>query len=278
MTRIHVPDSEVTGRSRTFRHAKKAAVICLLTTAVLFFRPSAAQADEARILDSQEVDLGDRKIIYNLVETPALRPAESAPPVSPIEAVPMTAQEADELRRWEAKRKYAAFFWVTVYDGKFSEVRWWDAGRECVIWSNVDFLDLPPFAEIETDAAFYSLMLIGWETTTSEVRRLNASAHTAAEVMPLPPASLQGPRKTKPRWIAAGPMSEDAKRAMDDLHEYFRLHRTRLTEEAALREEQAAAFEEWKTLHPATPQDTVVNFFPIRSATLKNKPAEATKE
>lgn len=218
-----------------------------------------------KILDSQEVEVGDHSIFYNRIEAPNLKPeAVKTAPVA-VEPVPMTAEEEAAQKAWEEKFQYSPFLGVTVYDGQFSEVRWWEEGRENVIWSNINFLHFAPFGDLETDTAYYWIMLSGWETTTAEVKTMNASAQSREELMPLPPASLPLLGKSGPQWIAAGPLSENAKQAMKDFHEYYRVHGAEMAVEYQRREEEAKAHEEWVKENPPIPQDTIVNFFPIRS-------------
>lgn len=222
-----------------------------------------------KILDSQEVDLGNHKIIYNRVETPLLKPEPIKLALAPVESLPMTPQEEEELRKWQAKFQYSPFLGVTVYDGQFSEVRWYENGQENVVWSNINFMHFAPMGDLETDTAYYWIMLWGWETTTAEVKALNATAQSREELTPLPPETLPPLGKVGPRWMAAGPLSENAKRAMNDFHEYYRLHGREMAAAYRQREEEAKAHEEWVKAHPPIPQDTVVNFFPIRSSAFK---------
>lgn len=223
-----------------------------------------------KILDSQEVDFGDHKITYNRVETPLLKPEPIKLDLAPVEAVPMTAQEQVELRKWEAKFQYSVFLGVTVYDGQFSEVRWYEDGRENVVWSNINFMHFAPIGDLETDTAYYMVMVWGWETTSAEVKALNATAQSREELTPLPPDTLPPLGKAGPRWMAAGPLSENAKRAMNDFHEYYRLHGLEMAAAYKQREEEAKANEESLKAHPPIPQDTIVNFFPIRSTSIKS--------
>jgi len=232
-------------------------------------KPAGEALEAFKILDSQEVDMGDHKITYNRVETPKLKPEPIKVAPVPVEPVLMTAEEEAELRKWEAKFQYSPFLGVTVFDGQFSEVRWWDEGQENVIWSNINFLHFAPFGDLETDTAYYWIMLWGWETTTAEVKAMNAAAQSSEELTPLPPATLPPLGKAGPRWMAAGPLSENAKRAMNDFHEYYRLHGPEMAADYTRREEEAKAHEEWLKAHPPIPPDTVVNFFPIRSTAFK---------
>jgi hypothetical protein len=224
---------------KTFRCLLLAICATVLVPIVGFSQETPIAVKTARILDTQEVDFGDRKITYNRVETPRLKPEPEVVAPVPVEPVPMTAQEEEELRKWEAKFQYSPFLGVTVYDGAFSEIRWWDDGQENVVWSNVNFLHFAPFADLETDAAYYSVMLSGWETTTAEAKELNAAVTSRAEMMPLPPATLPPLSQAGPKWQAASPLSEGAKRAMNDFHEYYSKHGAQMAVDYVKREEEA---------------------------------------
>lgn len=220
----------------------------------------------ARILDSQEVDLGNHKITYNRIETPELKAEPPKAAAAPVESVPMTPQEEEELRKWEAKSQDFLFLGVTVYDGQFSEVRWWEEGHENVVWSNVNFLHFTLLSDLETEKAYYWLMLWGWDTTTADVKAMNAEVQTREELTPLPPKALPPLAKAGPKWQAASPLSEGAKRAMHDFHEYYRKHGAQMVVDYARREAEAKASEAWAKAHPPIPPDTVINYFPIQSA------------
>lgn len=225
----------------------------------------AVDAPSLKILDSQEVDLGDHKITYNRVEVPKLKP-EAVKTISvPVDPVPMTAEEEAAMKAWESKFQEALFFGVVVYDGNYSEIRWWEDGQENVVWSNVNFLHFAPMPDLETDKAYYSLMLWGWETTSEEVRAMNAEAKSPLEMTALPPSELPPLGEAGPKWMAQGKLSEAAVRAMEDFHEYYHLHGVAMAEDYKRREAEAKAHEEWVKAHPPIPQDTTVNFFPIRS-------------
>ena len=255
---------------------------CKWTSAIALFLPGVGANLQAgalpaqdgtanlRILDTQEVDLGDHSITYNRVETPILKPEAVKPALVPVEPVPMTAQEEEELRVWESKFQDSLFLSVTVYDGRFSEVRWWEDGRQNVVWSNVNFLHFAPLPDLETDKAYYSIMLWGLETTSEEVRASNAEAKSPLEMTALPPSELPPLSQAGPKWMAEGQLSEATVRAMEDFHEYYHLHGAEMAADYTRREEEAKAHDEWAKLHPPIPQDTVINFFPIRSTTFKS--------
>lgn len=216
-----------------------------------------------KILDSQEVDLGDHKIIYNRVETPKLKPKLKKAEAKPVEAVPLTAEDAAAMKVWEATFQYSLSLSVTVYDGKTSELRWTEDGHENVVWSNVNFLHFSQFTDLATKSANYWLMLCGSEITSEEVRALNAGAKSRGELIPLPPRGLPLLGWSGPQWIAAGKLTKGAIRAMKDFHEYYRVHGSEMAAEYGRRDAEEEAREAFERSNPLRPADSVVNFFPI---------------
>lgn len=237
-----------------------------------------AESVTTRIIDSQEVDLGDRSIIYNRVETPKLKTEEIKATSVKAEAVPMTAADEAAQKAWEAKSHYSLSLSVTVYDGNFSELRWWEDGQENIVWSNVNFLQFVALGDLETEGAYYWLMVWGWETTSEEMEAFNAEAKLPGEVVPLPPSELPVLGKAGPKWMAEGKLSDAASRAMEDFHEYCHLHGASMSERYKRQLAEAKASEEWVKANPPVPQDTIINFFPIRSVHApKMLPVEETR-
>lgn len=262
----------------------KSPLRCVLAGAAyaVLLSPGFSQVPEAvktaKVLDSQEVDLGDHKITYNRIEAPKLKPEPAKVAAAPVEPVAMTKEEEAALKAWAAKLQYSFYPSVTVYDGNFSEIRWWDEGHENVVWSNVNFLHFCALADLETETAYYSFMLWGWETTSEEMRLMNAEAKSPEEIVPLPPSGLPALGKEGPQWVAAGKLSEGAVQAMEDFHEYYQANGAKMAAEYQRREEEAKAREEWLKANPPIPPDTVVSFFPIRSVHApKTLPVEKNK-
>ena len=80
---------------------------------------------QLRVLDSQEVILGSRSIIYNRVETPPLlpQPAPAEKATAPTIEHVSTAEKLAEMWRWEAMNHVSLFLSCTVYDDRLTEVR-----------------------------------------------------------------------------------------------------------------------------------------------------------
>jgi len=95
----------------------------------------------ARVIDSQVVDLGDRTITYNRIEAPVLKPLVKLAPLpagDAVEYVP-TAAELAEMRRWESLRYEAFSGSATVFKGLGTEFRIWTEGGEVVVLSSIGF-------------------------------------------------------------------------------------------------------------------------------------------
>ncbi len=219
--------------------------------------------------------MGDHKIIYNRVEPPELKPEE--PKVEPLPPSAVDPSASAEIEEWETKREEWLGIDVTVYDGKFSEVRWYAEGHVITIWSNVNFMHFSSMADFETPDAIYGMMVTGWDVTTKEAEAQNAQATTPAEIMPFPPRSLRTLAKVGPQWQPVGVISREATEVMNDLHAYYRKHGTKMAREYEQRIAEAEAREAWEKKHPTKPQDTIINFFPIRSTFFKTATTKAGK-
>lgn len=250
----------------------------LLLPGILVFAQEAAPLSEvvskARVLDSQEVDLGPRSIIYNRLETPALKPqpTPATAPTAQRQAAP-TAEELAAIREWEAKTDVFLFLSCTVFDRKVTEVRWWREDGEYVVWSGIDFNYLRGILDFETDTTRYSIFLgIGDESMDSlrewnaEVDRRGLSADLKRSLPVLPVLATSPPQYR----IVSNPktgIAPEAKAAFDAIHQYFHANRERLVREFEASEEARIAHEEWLKANPPQPKDTTVNFFPIKSRT-----------
>ena len=210
----------------------------------------AADPGSARVLDSVEVDLGARSLIYNRVETPTLKPQPAPAPALP-EPVPTEAELAAQ-RAWDAKEDVFLFLCCTVYDSTLTEIRWYREDGEYVFWSRINFNHFRGVSGFETQHARYTLIM-GLGDEDSEA--LKAIPHPKLafaqyQVVKFPPTGFDPQVAT----------------ALDALHGYYGANKIQLArqfEEAeALRLEQEA----WLRAHPPVPKDTVINYFPIRSS------------
>lgn len=213
--------------------------------------------DNARVLESVEVDFGDHSVFYNRVAAPKLKPETQRPVPPPY--VP-TAAEIEEANRIDSLRYVNLWLSCTVFDGVFTEVRFWQDGQEVVVQSSIDFNLLAHGFDLETEDSYYSLYLGLGDVPRDEFEGTWPVALLAE-------AAKAG--RSKWQLVSNAPLSADSVRTLEDLHRYFDTHREKLVAQRAEREAAQRAHEEWLKANPPVPEDIVVNYFPIRSAETK---------
>ena len=225
-----------------------------------------------QVLDSQEVDLGPRSIIYNRVATPVLKPTPVLTPVVVVpEAVP-TAAELEEMQRLESKRYAYAFLSCTVYDNQCTEVEWYEDGQWVSFLTTINFHYLSQLSDFETPDSFYSIFMGLGDCSREEFEGLSeallAGNAFGFHSRPWPFGLLWRQAQTgKSAWqiTTARPVSSEVTQAIDDLHRYFDANRDRLIREYNESEAARLAREQWLKENPPLPKDSVVEFFPIHS-------------
>lgn len=233
-----------------------------------------------RVLDSQEVDLGSRSIIYNRVETPVLKPQPAPieePPTPVAEHVP-TAEELAEMRRWEEMNYVSLFLSCTVYDNQLTEVRFRDGETDVVFWSNVNFNYLSQLFDLQIKDTYYSIFVAVGDSTREDFDQQNAELHrmNRPDMVSTWPTDLLETNAAAPSstWRITSPqsVSAEAQNAIEDLHNHFDANRDALITQHAEREAARIAHEQWLKDNPPQPKDTVIQFFPIQS---DHSPTEA---
>lgn len=212
----------------------------------------------SQVLDSVEVDFGPRSIIYNRVETPALKPQPTPIPQAPpaVEGEP-TAEELAELAAWNAKADFMLFLSCTVYDRAVTEIHWQHEGGEYVIWSGVDFNHLRGASGFETERARFTLFLgIGDESSESANMTIPEVPAGEYRIVSFPQSGI----------------APDVLLAMDELHAFYRQNREQLRQAYELSEAKRLEQEAWDRANPPVPKDTVIHYFPIRSAYNEGEP------
>jgi hypothetical protein len=255
----------------------------LVFTATSGFTEPAKQEPEPpsfKVLDSQEVDLGSRSIIYNRVETPLLKPqpATAERAAAPATEHVPTPAELEESRRWEALKYVGLYLSCTVYDGRWTEVRFRHEDTDIIFWSTINFNYLSQLFDLLTEHTYYSLMVMVNDSTLKELDQQNAELRLSgqAALKTTPPASLLklNARMQKSAWriTSKAPVPPEAQLAIEDLHAHFDANRQALMDAYAARQSAQIAHEKWLKDNPPQPQDTVIQFFPIQS---DHSPTEA---
>lgn len=237
---------------------------------------------QLRVLESQEVDFGNRSIFYNRVETPVLKPRPE-PRQAPVESPRApTAEEMAWMREWESKRDLTFFLSSTVYDREVTYVRWWRDDGEYVLWSSIDFNYLRGLMDFETQTTRYSVMLGIGEESREQVEKWNAEAAQDPELqayarrenfdfsLPVPPRKIPGATPFRSAYqfvsVPATGIDPEVRSALDALHRQFDANRKQLVADYEASEAERIAHEQWLKDNPPVPKDTTINFFPIRSS------------
>lgn len=207
------------------------------------------------VIESQEVDLGDRSIIYNRIVPPPLAPQraeESATPTAP-EPTPV-ASDID-----------ITFYNITatVFDGRNSEIRWRDGDHEHIAWLNFNILHFDAFPEIETPALTYGFLLMATEVTLADIMQANAEVDDPSNAQSLPPSALPLLETAGPVAMPVTPPAYSTTRFLQALTNFYGAHGTKLHADYARRVADREALRAATEASPAPPADTVVNFFPI---------------
>jgi hypothetical protein len=239
---------------------------------LVFIGVSRCPAEPLRVLDSQEVDLGPRSIIYNRVVTPVLKSTPVPTPAIVTPEAPPTAAELEEMQRLESKRYAYAFLSCTVYDHEFTEVEWYEDGQWVSFLTTIDFHYLSQLSDFETADSLYSFFM-GLGDCSREDFEGTREAFIGENKFgfhprPWPFGLLQRQQQTgKSAWqiTAKSPASKEVMQAIDDLHRYFDANRDNLIRECKEIEAARLAQEQWLKEHPPLPKDSVVEFFPIHS-------------
>lgn len=241
---------------------------------------------QLRVLDSQEVYLGARSIIYNRVETPVLtpQPAPAQKSTGPVAEYAPTAAESEETRRWEAMNHVSLALSCTVYDEAATLVRWLRPDGEYVFWSSIDFNHLRGLVSFESGNVYYTIWMGIGNETTDDVVRWNAEVEKDEELRsqypdlryPVPPAHIAKPTGAYSTYeFVDSPQTgidPQVKASIDALHVYHAANKDKLAREFAESEVARVAHEQWLKDNPPQPKDTVIQFFPIQS---DHSPTEA---
>lgn len=210
-------------------------------------------ANTFQVIEQQVIQKQGRAITFNRVVPPLLPTA----PVSNTEVAEVPVAQ-------ELKDHQMISISATVYDRKITELRWFKDGKSFHAWSNIDFNYIAGMGSFETEDTIYSLVLgIGNETDQSsgELKSL-----PALESFPPGPASYILIREDSKTAYTTQDLA-----SMNVLHHYFEVNRDKLKAAYAVREQQRIEQEQWQKEHPPVPQDTIINFWPIKSSVYLGK-------
>jgi len=226
----------------------------------------------SNILDSLEVDLGDRSIFYNRIEPPVLKPRvkqEAAPAETSVVHMP-TDEELAEEKRMATLRHEWLDVQAAVYLGRGSEVRMWTAQGEVVALSSIDFRHFEFLFHFESEGVFFNVFCMEYSWTMEELAEWRSEDPMAT--WPVHYESFPGEQGGMSRFEVlsspSGEAGEMAIEALEAIHAYHDANRKVLVAAFAEREKARLVYEKEEAerkANPPIPQDTVINYFPIRS-------------
>ena len=222
-----------------------------------------------RVLESVEVKFPDHSVFYQRV-APPVAPAARAPVALPVvKSLSLAESAAAEARA--QKKSVVLMLSATVYDRQVTELRWSANGRAYRAWSNADFNLLAGQGEVETEDAVYSLLMaLGNETREAAAEgERQATAHGLAdswETKTVPDLSKFPVGRST--YLPSGDVPDaDSLAALEALHRYYDAQHLRLVADYEKRQAANTAREQWLKDHPPKPENTVINFWPIKSRT-----------
>jgi hypothetical protein len=201
--------------------------------------------EDSVVLNTLEVDLGDRTITYHRIETPDLKP--QVEPSAVPEAVPtaISPQEKAEMDRVAALRQVNLQISATYFENLGSEVTIWTPSGQVRALSSINFLHFGALSEFEADGALYQ--------TAFFVDRTDAPREPG---QPAFPTAASGESRCLLLEAVPGADGAAAVAALEALHEWYDANQARLSADFA--EAEAAAAQ-----NPPANKDTVIYYFPI---------------
>lgn len=222
-----------------------------------------------QVLDRQQITTGTHVVTYNRLAPPVFAPA-APPPTPPAKPNAQAATRASRTRKATRSSRTSdagdgqkplrvLFLSATVYDRRFTALRWLDGGSpELRVYADLDFNYFAGVSQIETADAVYLLCFgLGNDTVDSLVQ--------AGQT---PPDLAAFPAGYSAYQIVAGDAAAHAGdlTALDALCAYYDANQAPLI--ASYHQQQAdnAARQQWLRDHPPVLPDTVINYWPVKGS------------
>ena len=230
--------------------------------------PQVAPEIQFQIIEQKRIQTGGRAIIFNRVAPPILPTAPTTAAIAPVE----TQIQLDQ------KPYVFTLLSATVYDRQVTELQWFGDGKTYHVFSNIDFNYIAGIGQFETTDAIYSLIL-GFGNETREVLAA-ANIEAAARGMPqkLLPDLGQFPEGYSSYFVAADSATDAVGfAALDAIHAYYDENREQLQRAYEAREAARIEQERLRAAQPAKPKDTVIYFWPKKSAIYRGEDGSKEK-
>ena len=210
------------------------------------------------VVASKTVPEGNHTVTYNRVLPPSL-PVSTPVPANPT---PMSAQALQQLQALSPPQpaiSETVMIFATVFNHQLTQLSWSSGGVNYQAYSNIDFHIFPGMVAVTTTDANYMLILA---VADADAKKFPAATNSGGA--PQTPSIPSLPALT-PAQSAFVPVSANGAAPPDvalapiyALHDYFDANRAEI-----LAAHSSAVHEAWlnKNQPPATPQNTVINFW-----------------
>jgi hypothetical protein len=234
---------------------------------------SNTQPIQLQVLKSWKVDLGDRAVFLNRVAPPVL---PTRPPLLAEPTLPPSATDLQTALRREGK-KFAVFFaTATVYDRKFTEIRWMAGAQEVRVVSNIDFNLIPCMGTVESADTVYSLLIFlsnqGTDGNGLPELRTPGGAMPLTLAERFPDLEKLNPNHAQylPLENAAGALPQEKDlAALDALHVFFEANRQSLAEQYAKAEAARIEQERLPKEPLPKPKDAIIHYWKWDAASIQ---------
>ena len=234
------------------------------------------------VIEQKEISTGQKRLIFNRVETPLLKESEPKPKEVKLIQAQRRLPKAETQQMFSVdsrKEQSTLMLSATVYDRKLTRLEWQHGEQRYVAWSNIDFNYLRGLTEIKTNKTnktdYLFFLGIGNESTErlKERNRLAKEKGTNGYVGEAIP-KLPDLKKDKPKFVIitqgrSGKRQKDARIPIDALHDYYAKNEERLKVQYQRNEALNEARQRYKVKNPEEPDDIFINFWPVRSSVQK---------
>ena len=247
--------------------------LCLLTSnlcAQITPAPSnnGAPVINYKVLNSLKLNAGDHFVTANRVAPPAFpSPTPSAHP-SPTPF--LTPGQLQALQARDKKPYKWIMLEATVYDGQTTEVRFYENGRQAIrVFSDINFDYLTGIPAVETTDTVYEYWIMVLDNTSSAMNEDPASLALVMQARQKLPNLIASPNSRSSYFIsestASTSVTNGAIAALNALHSYYDANHATLIPNYQKRMTDYTTQQQYLKDHPPVPQNTVINYWPIRS-------------